>query len=345
VWQQLAWQEERAMTAPTNNVYEMQLLVRPGPGCNMPPDAIGGEVLCFVGAPDHMTAFRLAVEELTSRGFVVEELIGKEVRQIVPETWARHAQDLCRHFASRLCDSEASIKASLPKAADLRKLRKEGGFHLGPFYCWDTEPAAQQEQAEDDEGLSDEEIERHKEFYNRGYELIKEAIFSETGPLLATTDAEREQVREAIRCFEQALAIVPTNWQAMLLLGKAHQCLAEHEQALAAFLQAQKCEPTQVMIAVEVGSAAGRLGQHDLAIRVMEAAHQHHPDDPRLPFNLGLSYLFLGDFAGARRAFERAIELEPDREANRRLLSLVNDVASGKRTCPRNEAEISRALS
>jgi hypothetical protein len=60
---------------------------------------------------------------------------------------------------------------------------------------------------------------------------------------------------------------------------------------------------------------------------------------------LGLSYLLLQDFAAARDAFERAIELEPERDANQRLLELLNEVESGKRPCPISEAEIATALS
>jgi tetratricopeptide (TPR) repeat protein len=333
------------MSEPNNNVYEMRILVRPGPGCNMPPHAVGGEALCFAGAPDPVEAFRLAVEELNARGFVVEELLGQSVGQIVPAKWPERAEDLCRHLASRFCGSEGSVKASLPKGADIRKLLRTGGFHLGPFYCWDTEPPAEPAQAEDEGTLSDEEIERHKEFYNAGYELIKDVAFSEGGPLLASSAAERDQMREAIRCFEQALAIIPTNWQAMLLIGKAQQSLGEHEQALAAFLRAHECEPDRLMVIIEAGAAAGRVGRHDLAVRLMESAARQHPEDPRLPFNLGLSYLFLGDFAGARKAFERAIELEPERDANKRLLGLLNEVESGKRPCPKSEADIGKALS
>jgi hypothetical protein len=67
-----------------NNVYEMHILVRPGPGCGMPDHAVGGDALCFVGAPDYETAIRIAFGELNLRGFVCEDLIGRSVGQIVP---------------------------------------------------------------------------------------------------------------------------------------------------------------------------------------------------------------------------------------------------------------------
>jgi tetratricopeptide (TPR) repeat protein len=307
----------------------------------MPTDAIGGEALCFVGAPDHERALRLAVEELNARGYVVEDLIGRSVGQVIPSRWEMHAQEICHDLTSRFCGSAAAVQASLPDAAGIEKLIDEGGFHLGPFYCWDTEPDEREEGAE----LSDAASAQHDELYNTGYDLIKDLVYFDNRPYQPPDAAAREQLREAIRRFEQALDIVPGNWQAMLLMGKALQSLGEHEQALTAFLRAHQCAPTQLMVAVEAGSAAGRVGQHDVAIRVMASAARHHPEDPRLPFNLGLSYLFLGDYTGARSALERAIELEPQREENKRLRDLVIEVEAGRRPCPRNEAEVANALS
>jgi tetratricopeptide (TPR) repeat protein len=317
-----------------NNVYEMHILVRPGHGCGMPDRAVGGDALCFVGAPDHETAIRLALEELNSRGFLCEDLIGRSVGQIVPSKWVEHSQDIRRDLASQFCGTEAT---GLPTAADIRKLIRDGGFHLGPFFCWETEPENTGPR------LSEEDIGRHDELFNMAYELVKDLIFQESSLSAADTPA-RGRLRKAIKCFDEALAIIPANWQALLLRGKAFQTLGEHEEALTTFLCAHECNPTQVMVAVETGAAAGRVGRHDVAVRVMEAAAQEHPDDPRLPFNLGLSYLLLQDFAAARATLERAIELEPARDANQRLLELLNEVELGKRPCPRSEAEIATAL-
>jgi hypothetical protein len=44
------------------------------------------------------------------------------------------------------------------------------------------------------------------------------------------------------------------------------------------------------------------------------------------------------------RAPAPAIQIEPTREENKRLTLLVNDVESRARPCPRNEAEVAKAL-
>jgi tetratricopeptide (TPR) repeat protein len=323
------------MRRTLNNVYEMHILVRPGPGSGMPDSAVGGDALCFVGAPDHETALRLAFEELNSRGFLCEDLIGRSVGQIVPQKWHERSQDIRRELESRFCDMGAT---GLPTATDIRKLIRDGGFYLGPFFCWESDPE------ETGPGLSDRDVRRHDELFTTGYELAKDLIFRDS-PLSSADAPARGRLRKAIKRFDEALAIIPTNWSALLLRGKALQMLGEHEEALTTLERAHECDPTQIMVAVELGAAAGRVGRHDVGVRVMEAAAREHPDDPRLPFNLGLSYLFLQDFAAARAAFQRAIELEPEREANQRLLELLNEVQSGMRPCPKSEAEIATALS
>jgi hypothetical protein len=116
----------------------------------MPPHATGGEALCFVGAPDHEEAVRLACAELNARGYVCERLIDDSIWQIVPARWDERVQEICKNLESRFSSSKAAVLASLPDAARIRQLRKEGGFFLGPFYCWDTEPDQGPEEVDDD---------------------------------------------------------------------------------------------------------------------------------------------------------------------------------------------------
>src|SRR5262249_40935020 len=159
---------EGPMSQTVNHVYEMHILVRPGPGCGMPDGAVGGDALCFVGAPDHETAIRLAFEELNSRGFVCEDLIGRSVGQIVPPRWEERSRDIRRDLASRFGGVEPT---GLPTAAEIRRLIRDGGFYLRPFFCWETEPE------ETGPGLAEEDMRRHDELFNKGYDLVKDLIF------------------------------------------------------------------------------------------------------------------------------------------------------------------------
>ena len=154
----------------------------------------------------------------------------------------------------------------------------------------------------------------------------------------------RRRLRQAVQLFEQVIELNPANWQSMLFIGKAFQSLGELESCLTWFLRAHDCVPAHPSVAKEVGFAAGRLGQHDVAVRVMQAAAKEHPRDAGLQLNLGLSCLLSGKSAEAREAFARAVELEPERDVNKRLLDLAIDVGAGKRPCPKSEGEIAKAI-
>jgi hypothetical protein len=48
--------------------------------------------------------------------------------------------------------------------------------------------------------------------------------------------------------------------------------------------------------------------------------------------------------ADACKAFGRAVELEPERDMNKRLLHLAKDIEAGRRPCPRTERDIAKAI-
>jgi tetratricopeptide (TPR) repeat protein len=336
------------MAGPVNSVFELRILVQPGSGGGMPPHAVRGEALCYVGASDHLEAFGIAVRELNARGVIVEKLVDNSVGLLDLTKWQAHAQEVSRHASMRFGDTAESARERLPDRAGLRRLEQEGGFLLGLFFCWDSDadPGLDSEPwSRDGPGLSSEEVERHDALFKQGYALIEDLVYVENSSRTPPEASHKKRLRKAIKAFEQALGIIPTNWHAMVLIGKAFQSLGEHDHALDAFLRAHDCAPGELIVALEAGSSAGRVGRHDVAIRIMETAAGYHPADPRLPFNLSLSYLFVRDFAKARAAIARANELEPGRDENKRLLALLIDAESGVRPCPSNETEVARALS
>jgi Flp pilus assembly protein TadD len=97
-------------------------------------------------------------------------------------------------------------------------------------------------------------------------------------------------------------------------------------------------------VAKEVGSVAGRLGKHEIGIRVMEPVVRKNPNDSALQCNFAISCLMAGRATDACKAFERTVELEPQRDENRKLLALAKEVESGKRSCPKTEREILGAI-
>ena len=174
--------------------------------------------------------------------------------------------------------------------------------------------------------LSPEEIQRHNELYNRACRLLDGLVILDDQPHENPGFFARRRLRQAVQLFQQVIELNPANWQPMVFIGKAFQSLGELEPALTWLLRAHDCVPAHPSVAKEVGFAAGRLGHHEVAVRVMQVAAKEHPEDAALHLNLGLSCLMSGKSADAREAFARAVELEPKRDMNKRLLSLVRDV-------------------
>jgi tetratricopeptide (TPR) repeat protein len=195
-----------------------------------------------------------------------------------------------------------------------------------------------------DPSLPPEKVRQHNELYRRACRLLEGLVILDDRAHKSPGFFGRRRLRKAVQLFEQVIDLNPANWQSMILIGKAFQSLGELEPALSWFLRADDCVPGRPAVAKEVGFAAGRLGQHDIAIRVMQAAAKEHPNDPALHLNLGLSCLMSGKSADAREAFTRAVELEPERDMNRRLLSLARDVEAGKRRCPKTETELAQTI-
>ena len=195
-----------------------------------------------------------------------------------------------------------------------------------------------------DPKLTEEQVKLHNDLYARANELLEGLAILDDAPQKKLGFFQKRHLRQAIELHQQVLEINPANWPSMVMIGKAFQRLDELDSALKWFLQAHECVPDNPSVAKEVGYAAGRLGKHDVAVHAMEPVAKQHLNNAGLQFNLGLSCLMAGKLANARSAFERTVALEPQRDLNRKLLALVKEVETGKRPCPKTEAEISRAI-
>jgi hypothetical protein len=127
------------MAEAKNALFEMRVRVRPGPNCGMPPHLIGADVLCFVGAADHLSAVRKAVEALRSRGFVFEDVVGQSVRRIDPSGWDDYLQQTWADLPTEFPGQAAAIRAQFPDAAGIGEVVALGAVAFGPFFCWETE--------------------------------------------------------------------------------------------------------------------------------------------------------------------------------------------------------------
>jgi hypothetical protein len=111
-----------------NSLFRCSVKVRPGPGCNMPPHLRGAYVDCFVAAPEHLNALRLAVEKLSGQGFVFEDLVDGNVHQLDPIKWDEYVSSSWPEFPDHF-----------PPQADMTRFVRAGGVFFGPFCGWESE--------------------------------------------------------------------------------------------------------------------------------------------------------------------------------------------------------------
>ena len=76
------------MPEPTENaLFLCPVRVRPAPGAQLPENWLGAAVFCFVAAPDHLSALRMAADELAKRGWLFKDLEDGQVHQQDPFMW------------------------------------------------------------------------------------------------------------------------------------------------------------------------------------------------------------------------------------------------------------------
>jgi hypothetical protein len=119
--------ENLLVPATENGLFRCPIKVRPGPGCEKPANWVGAYVECFVGAVDHLSALRLAVERLADRGWLYEEVVGGKVDQLNPARWDDYMAIAPKEWAEHL-----------PPKALVVGLVQAGEMFFGPFGGWES---------------------------------------------------------------------------------------------------------------------------------------------------------------------------------------------------------------
>jgi len=184
--------------------------------------------------------------------------------------------------------------------------------------------------------FSQHEADRHNALCAKANALTKgRLLLGGSGSSRPPNWFDRWQLRRAMRCYAQALAINPEGWPAMWSLGKIHQRLGDQETALLWFTKAHEIQPDQPDVAREASVAALDLGRIDEALALCRSAVASRPGDPGLVCNLALAHCLAGEDAEAGRRAAEAVAGDPTDKISATVLKFVGDVASGKRPRPK----------
>lgn len=180
------------------------------------------------------------------------------------------------------------------------------------------------------------EAARHNSLTERAWKLAKDHMIVEGDePRGRPGWFARRKLKEAMRCFEQALEINSEGWSSMWALGKIQQKLGNHQASLSWFATAHKITPTHPDVAREAGLAALDCGEAALTVQFCSCAVDDRPHDAGLVANLALAHMLNGDDKQAIECAERAARAAAGDETSRTVLEFVRDVADGRRPRPK----------
>lgn len=142
-----------------------------------------------------------------------------------------------------------------------------------------------------------DEAEVHWESAQEGAELLREG--------------EREL---AITVLSELLSREPRNEYAYFFLGAAYYELEQYDRALKCYVEALALVPSYVGAMVHAGHSLRMLGRYNEAVRMARQVLARAPDDPDALFLIGACSFARGEDAKAREFLERFLHTNPEIE-------------------------------
>ncbi len=130
---------------------------------------------------------------------------------------------------------------------------------------------------------------------------------------------------EALASMQQAVAVSPTNLEALNNLGNIYQDMGRLEEAEESFRQALQIKPNFVEACSNLGNILKAMGRFEEAESSYRQALQIKPSFADGHYNLGIVLMAKGNMGEAESSFLRAIDLNPkDIDAHNNLGNLLD---------------------
>lgn len=185
--------------------------------------------------------------------------------------------------------------------------------------------------------ITDFSIERHDEYYQKGFACIDPYVQLQGRP---QKRPNKDKIKEGIKYLDAVTKINPENWAAFWLKGKAYQSLGHPQSAYNAFKKAFDIEKDNADVARELMIEAVNLGKGREGVEIGKYALSLNPKNTGLMGNLALAYLINGEIDNAEDTIRKAISLDPQDEINKQILDIVLEVKSGKRSQPKKYSDL-----
>lgn len=133
--------------------------------------------------------------------------------------------------------------------------------------------------------------------------------------------SQKEEYGEAIKWFDKALEINPSDFRAMRQKGVSLGKKGEYDEAIKCFDEALKINPNDYNVIRHRGVSLSKKGEYDEAIKWFQKALRLEPNDSSALRNWAVSEYYLGHFDETTRLMREAAQIEPARwRADFRLL-------------------------
>ena len=185
--------------------------------------------------------------------------------------------------------------------------------------------------------ITDFSLERHDEYYKKGFECIDPYIIIHGRP---SRRPNIDKIKEGIKYLDAVTKINPKNWAAFWMKGKAYQALRYTQSAYNEFKKSFDIEGENPDVSRELTIEALNLGKGEEGVEIARHALSLKPNNPGLMANLGLAYLINGEIDNAEDITRKAINLDPLDEINKRVLDTIIEVKSGKRPQPKKYSDL-----
>ena len=149
---------------------------------------------------------------------------------------------------------------------------------------------------------------------------------------------ERGDAAGAIVRLEQALAIAPDDFEALVNLGIALDRDGQTEAALKRYRHATAINPDSPVAFNNLGAALWRSGKANEALEAFRSALALNPRDASAANNMGIIKMAEGDLEEASAYFRQALKIDPDSLAAKRNLEAAGErIRRAKKQAPGKE--------
>jgi protein O-GlcNAc transferase len=124
--------------------------------------------------------------------------------------------------------------------------------------------------------------------------------------------ASKGQIREALRCFDKALSIVPGHLDALNNRGNCLSLLGRHQEAIAAYDKLLAAKPGDVRALANRATELKQIGQFEEAMAGYDRVLALAPSYADVLYNRGNAYVDIGQPKDAIRDLRRALSLLPN---------------------------------